>query len=685
MTRLKFTVALAALAVTAPSLGQDASGVDTSILSQTVRPGDDFHAYANEGWFGTTELPPGRASLSMLNAAAEDVQAFSEGLIADSVEAYRRGEAGQAQRRIAELYLSYTDMVRRNRLGIAPLRQSLDEALTLQTKQDAAAFMGRVDSHALTHAGAWLDPGDPSNTILWLDRNGGPGLIGLLDKDDYASQSPDAVALLAAYRAYIQTVFEHAGVDRASERADAVIALETRLAEGMWSREQLNDRRANHNVMSVDALSEFAPGFDWVTFIEASGAPADGPVNLAQDTAVRHAAQVFADTPLDWWRSYLAFHHIDDYWSSLSEDFDQAGYEFKYGQLHGIESRPDVEARAASFVSSNLRDDIGRLFVEQRFSDEARDQTRMIVSYVRRAMADAFRAADWMDEPTRDAALEKLAAMRVEVGFPDAPTDYSGVDIRREDFAGNRRRLKERARAVELARIGGPYPAGLWFMGAQQVDAAYSPQLNLIIFPAGVLQPPMFQPGVDPAANFGSAGVIFAHEMGHAFDHQGSNFDAKGRFAPWWTDESRAEYEARTDALVEQYCATEVLPGVPMRCEQMRGEIIADLSGLELAYRAYEMFVEDQQDGAAPVFDGLTGPERFFLAREQMSRIVTTDAWLERQAAQSSHPPGIERSLLPLRNFTPWYETFEISEGDALYRAPESRVELWREEEDDAE
>lgn len=667
-----------ALTLTLSAQAKDkASGIDTDILSDTVKPGDNFHIYANQGWFGTQELPPGRAALSVLNASSEEVLDFSAGLIEKSVDAVKRGTASPDQTRISNLYASYIDMEQRNKLGISPLRNSLQQALAITTKKEAAVFMGRVDSHALTHATAWLHPKDSTTHILWLDRMGGAGLVGLPNKDDYHSTQPDAVKRVAAYRDYISQTFVRAGVSDAETRAKAVIELESRLAKGMWNREQLNDREANHRVMKIADLEEYAPGFDWIGFLEASGAPTTGLVNLAQDTAVQHSAAVFAETPVDWWRSYLAFHHIDDYWSTLSEPFDQAGYKFKYIEVHGIESRPNTKARATNFVSSSLRDDIGKLFVEQRFSKEAREQSRMIAHYVRLAMADAFEKAEWMDTTTRAAALEKLEAMRVEIGYPDEPMDYSLVEIDANDLVGNRMRLKEHERRINLDLIGSPYPKGRWFMGAQQVDAAYSPQLNMIIFPAGILQPPMFKANADAAANFGTTGIIFAHEMGHAFDHQGSNFDAFGRYSPWWSSAVRAEYDKRTEKLVRQYCEAEVLPGVKMQCNQMRGEIIADLSGLELAYRAYELFVEDQQNGVTPSIDGLTGRERFFLAREQMARTLTTDEWLERQARESSHPPGVLRSLIPLTNFTPWYEVFGVTEEAQLFRPPADRVQLW--------
>jgi endothelin-converting enzyme/putative endopeptidase len=541
--------------------------------------------------------------------------------------------------------------------------------------------MGRIRSHTIAELDVFPDAKNPGVNGIELSQHTDvmtEGVVGLSNPDVYRGDTSEARERLAAYRAYITETLAKAGIDRPAERASAIIALETKLAEHMWRPEKLRDREANYHKMSYAELQDYAAGFPWEELYRARGLPIGRDLVLGTDTAVKTSARIFAETSVDDWSSYLAYHWIDNHWSLLPAEFSGPGFEFHIAEPYGVEARTSLAERAAGFVEKHLGREVGRVYVEQYFSERDRARAEMMVGYIREAFREKIEGADWMDESTRQQALRKLANVRVNIGYPRKWRDYSGVRIEPDQRIGNHARLLEADWERRAGLLGKPFPDGEWVWGyAYHVDAAITPQLNTITFPAAIIERSMGR-GVDPAAAFGEIGIIIGHEMGHAFDDQGASFDSTGRIRDWWSPGTRAAFEKQTRRIAEQYSQFEALPGLNLSGERAQGEAIADLIGYSVALRGYELFAEDHYPGGqAPVIDGLSWRERFFLASAQGQRTVWTDEALRQQVENGYHPPGEMRVNGSVRNIGAWYETFDVKPFDDLYIKPEQRVSLW--------
>jgi endothelin-converting enzyme/putative endopeptidase len=429
--------------------------------------------------------------------------------------------------------------------------------------------------------------------------------------------------------------------------------------------------------MPRSELESYAPGFPWSAFLEAKGAPPLEEIVVNTDTAVQASARIFGETPVDVWRSYLLFHWIQKHVEFLPSAYRDASFAFYGKLLSGRDSERSRESRGVQFVNGNLSELIAKVYVTRYFPEHYRAEMRELVSYLMRAWRERIKSSKWLDESTRTAALAKIDTMSVEVGYPDLLRDYAEVRISADDPIGNLHRLQQAYWVTRLAYLNRPSKEWDWYQAPQTVDASYSPQLNRITFPAGILQSPAFDPYADPAVNFGSIGAVIGHEMGHGFDDQGSRFDSTGRLHNWWTPVARTNFEQRTDGLVEQYSAFEPLPGLRLKGRQLLNENIADVSGVGISHLAYRLYLQDKHGGVAPKLDGITGDQRFFLAWGQYWRALETDAGLKQAIEDSYHSPPRYRVNGVLRNIDAWYMAFDIMPEDKLYLAPDKRVRLW--------
>lgn len=651
------------------------SGIATQYISDDIQPGDDFFTYVNEGWIGATEMPPGYASFTATNALHLDTEQRVNRLIR---EAATSGAPAGPQQQIGALYASYMDVDRIEAKGLSPIQGELDQLLSLASHEDVARWMADPRSHSITGISIYLDPKDTSRDLVYLDQQDvGQGILGLPGKVHYTSSEDPYPRHRAGYREYITRTLTRAGIDRAEERARDILALETALASVQWDPSQLRDREANYHLMARTDLPEYAPGFPWQVFLEARGVADVDEIILGTNTAVRASAAIFAETPVDVWRSYLVFHWIDNHAHLLPEAYGQAAFDFFGTTLWGVQERTAREQRATRLVSRHLGQVLGKLYVAEHFPPEHRAQVEELVEFVRRAFRERLEAADWMDEETRQHALAKLAAFDVRIAYSDHWRDYSAVVIDPADLVGNFRRIEAADWDHQLARLDGGTVRDMWWMAPQVVDAAYSPQLNAVTFPAGILQPPLFDPDADAAVNFGAIGAVIGHEMGHGFDDQGSRFDKGGHLRNWWTPRSRAQFENRTRRLVEQYSAFSPLPGVNLDGRQTLGENIADLTGVTVAHRAYQLYRAEREGGEARRIDGFTGDQRFFMAWAQAQRSVWSEEALRANAQRSYHVPGQYRANGVVRNIDAWYDAFEVTDAHELYVAPADRVRLW--------
>ncbi|WP_376695385.1 M13 family metallopeptidase [Wenzhouxiangella sp. EGI_FJ10305] len=647
-------------------------GIATANISESVDPGDDFFTWVNAGWLESTEIPKGFSrwgSFTELRILSEE---RVDEIIGDLAE--KDPQPGSPSQQVGDLYASYMNTDRIEERGLEPIRETLDELLAIDSHEAAARWMGRQGTGSLVAAYVTLDQGNPERYVTYLRQSG----LGLPDRDYYTRENEPFPGHRQAYRDYVAATFERAGVDRADERADAVLALEQKLAENHWTRVESRDRQANYNLMTPAELAENAEDFPWQAFLAERGLDGIEEMVVATNTAIDANSKVFAQTPVEDWASWHAFHWINNHAPLLSEPYQQAHFELFEKRLDGVEEQREREKRGINFVSSRLGELVGQVYVERHFPPDYREQMMELVEYLRRAFAARLDTLPWMDAETRKQAHRKLEAFLPKIGYPEKWRDYSDVTIAADDLIGNSRRLAEWSWSDQLAKLDEPVREWEWGMTPQTVNAYYNPTRNEIVFPAAILQPPFFDPHADPAVNFGAIGGVIGHEMGHGFDDQGSRSDADGVLRNWWTDASREQFEQRTGRLVDQYNEFEPIEGMNINGELALGENIGDLGGLSIAHHAYRMYLEDHSDGEAPVLDGFTGDQRFFMAWAQVWRnLWASEESLRAQLVRGPHSPAKYRVNGVVRNMDDWYEAFDVDTDDELYLAPKDRVSIW--------
>lgn len=661
--------ALSAAAADRPEIGK--WGIDLDGLSKTVKPGDDFHRFVNEAWLESATIPTGFPAYSDFERLALVNEARVRDIIDELLKTPQPpGSTGQ---QIADMYRAYADEERRNALGMEPIRKDLDAVLAARTRADLIALMTEPWQAAPIAAGVTIDSADPTRYLPGVVQSG----LGLPDREYYLDEGEAYDAIRTAYRSYIGATLERGGIAGAAETADGILALETKIAKLHWSRAETRDPVKMYRPMTVQEISAYAPGFDWKLFFGKLRFDAAPVLVVNTDSAIQGLANLFAETPIETWRAYLAFHLLDGWADSLSEDWQKAHFEFHDKLLMGVAERRPARDRAIEAVNFVFGAELGRLYVAKWFPAQDRDEVQKMVGYVRDTFRDRIGRLAWMDDQTRTEALAKLEKVVSHIGYPDRWQDRSSIVIRPGDLAGNLKRLMEWGRQDEWKRLGEKRRDWQWPYKAHEVNAGYSPSLNSITFPAGILQAPFFDPAADAAVNFGAIAAVIGHEFGHGFDDQGSRSDGDGRLRDWWTPKSRQEFERRTAGLVDQFNQYEPVPGLKINGRQNLGETIGDLGGLSIAYDAYRRYVQSEQAGQAPVLDGFTGDQRFFMAWAQVWRSKVTEAEERRRVLSDNHSAGQFRTNGTLRNVDAWYEAFGVKPGDALYLEPAQRVRIW--------
>ena len=646
-------------------------GVDVAEISTEVAPGEDFFSFVNAGWLARSEIPAGFSRFGSFVELALEAEEKVDEIIADAARA--NAPAGDPRQQVGAMYQAYLDLDRLNALGLDPIRDGLDALLALDSHEAAARWMARPGTNSISGAFVTLDSGNPERYLVHLGQGG----LGLPEKSYYDREDAPFPEHRQAYVDYIAATFERAGVERGRERAEAVMALETKIAEAHWTRVQRRDREANYRLMTVAELREFAPAFPWDAFFAERGLEQIEEVVVATSTAIQALAELFASTPVGDWSSWHAFHWINNHAPLLSEQFEQAHFEMFEQRLNGVAEQRPRDKRAIQFVSGQLREQVGRVYVERHFPPSHRAQMLELVGYLSRAFDERLEALEWMDADTRTEALAKLEAFTPKIGYPDRWHDYSSVVITSDDLVGSMRRLQDWMRTDQIAKLDESPRLWEWFMSPQTVNAYYSSTQNEIVFPAAILQPPFFDPAADPAVNFGGIGAVIGHEMGHGFDDQGSKSDAHGVLRNWWTDTSRANFEQLTAKLVAQYEGFEPLPGMSINGQLTLGENIGDLGGLAIAYHAYRMYIDEHHDGKAPVLDGFSGDQRFFMGWAQVWRNLQTEESVRARLINDSHSPPEYRVNGIVRNMDAWYQAFDVGPDAELWLAPEQRLSIW--------
>jgi len=647
-------------------------GVDLSARDLSVKPGDDFFMYASGNWYKNYELPADKTRFGAFSKLAErsndQVKAIIEDLSA------KENLAG-TEKLVADFYNAYMDTDTLNELGITPLQATLNNIAQIDSVAELTSTFGEAWLTGTTTpiwGGMWTNPKDPNEYQLHV----GVGGLGLPDRDYYLLDSERFVNIRNEYQAHIAQMLAFAGVSEAdaAEQAEAILALETKIAEIQWPREKRRDRDLALNQFDREAFEAEYTNFDWDRFFASSGFQIPH-VNVRQPEPVKDAIELVNKEALAHWKAYLTYHAISNNASMLSEDIYNTNFAFYGTILNGQQEPRPRWKRAISAMSGteSLGFAIGEIYTERYFPESSKVQMAELVENLRTALGERIDGLDWMGAETKVNAKAKLAAFRPKIGYPDQAIDFSGLNISSSDLISNVKALREFFQAKDVANEMKPTDRERWGMTPQQVNAYYNSSFNEIVFPAAILQPPFFDPNADPAVNYGGIGAVIGHEMGHGFDDQGSKSDAKGVQRNWWTDADRIAFEAKAANLAAQYSAYEPIEGNFVNGKNSLGENIGDVGGLAMAYHAYQLSLNGKE---APIIDGTTGDQRFFLAWAQVWKEKRTEESMLNQLRGGTHAPGRYRALAP-RNHDAWYEAFDVKPGDALYLAPEERVRIW--------
>jgi endothelin-converting enzyme/putative endopeptidase len=661
----------AAAASAAPAAEIGAWGIDLSARDESVVPGDDFNRHANGRWLDTFEIPPDLPTygtfVRLALEAEEDVRAIVEDLSAGDPA------PGTVEQQVGDFYAAWMDEEQLNTLGVKPLEPYLAEIAAIESKAHLMHAFASLHLEAPFALAIFPDPADTTRYAAAVGQSG----LGLPDRDYYLEDDARFVEYRAAYRTYAVRVMSLAGMEQPEAKADAIIDLETRLAAVHWTRAESRDIQKIYNPMSPAQVAELAPEIDWPQIFADTGLSDVGTFIVTEPTAISAAAELFAATPLPVLRDYLAFHLIRRHAQYLSRDFDTAHFEMYSRTLSGTQEQRERWKRGVAQVNDGLGEAVGRVYVERHFPAEYKTQMDQLIANLVAAMKERLERNDWMDDETRARALAKLATFEPRTGYPSKWTDYSSLDIRPGQLLENARALREFQWRQQVDRLAGPVDRELWDMSPQTVNAYYNPLLNQITFPAAILQPPFFDPNADAAVNYGAIGAVIGHEIGHGFDDQGRRFDEKGKISDWWTPTADARFSERATRLGGQYNTYEPIPGLHVNGELTMGENIGDLGGMQMAYAAYRKHLEETSNGVAPVLDGLTGDQRFFLSWAQAWRTLMRDDVLRSLIVTNPHSPPEYRVNGVVRNVDAWYEAFGVTPEHALYLPPEERVHIW--------
>lgn len=651
-------------------------GVDLTGMDKSVKPGDDFFDYANGTWYKNAVIPPDRTgigSFQSLGILSEQRMAA----IVKELEAKPAAQLTAEQKKIRDLYDAYTDTAAIEKNGLTPAQKDLDVFAAVKTPNDVARAMGNpaVPTDSPFALGISADAKEPTRYIAGLSQSG----LGMPNRDYYLKDDPALATTRDAYRKYLATMLTLTGATDADARADAVLKLETAIAKDQWTAVESRDADKTYNPMTAAKLESYAPGFPWATFLAARGLSTKGPngdrvLIVRQNTAFPELAKLFAATPVPVWRDYLTVHYLHTMSAYLPKAFDEADFNFFGKVLGGQNAQLPRDTRALHLVDQRLGHPLGKLYVAKYFPPESKAKVEALVANLLKAYDADIRKISWMTDATKAKALEKLHDFTPHVGYPSVWRNFSGLVITRADLIGDIERSNAFEWHYRLDRIDHPVDRNEWNMTPPTVNAYYTPTLNSIFFPAAILQPPFFDPNADDAVNYGGIGAVMGHEIGHGFDDQGSKYAGTGKLESWWTDQDRKAFEERVTALGAQYDSYEGLPGLHVNGKLTMGENIGDLSGLAIALQAYHYSLGGK---AAPVIDGYTGDQRYFLGFAQIWREKNSEASLRRQILSNPHSPAHWRLVGPTRNVDAWYAAFDVKPGDKYYLAPDKRVHLW--------
>ncbi|HEY7300101.1 MAG TPA: M13-type metalloendopeptidase [Xanthobacteraceae bacterium] len=643
-------------------------GFDLSGADFTIRPGDNFFRYGDGRWYDRAVIPPDRSSDGVFASLSVTAEERVRGILergADGVDSSVRTDAAK----IGAFYAAFMNAARVEALDMQPIAPQIERLRRAGSYDEFAALMGngsRSFFYSIFNMRIRPDDKAPDKYAVSIGQSG----LGL-NRDYYLT--PALAEKKAAYLAYVRQILEMIGWEAPAQSADAVLAFETAIAEASWTNAQRRDPDKTYNPMSVAALAEVAP-FPWRTLLASADLAQVDRVVVVENTAIPKIAAIYAKTPLATLKAWQAFHLADGAAPYLSKRFVEASFAFHSKTMGGVAQLPERWKRAVGTVNGAMGQAVGRVYVARYFPPEAKAQIDDLVSRLRVALKGRIERLDWMSDETKRKALDKLAHINVKIAYPEKWRDYSALEVERDDLVSDIEAARSFAWQRQVKRLNSPVDRDEWGMNPQTVNAYYSEHFNEIVFPAGILQPPFFDPAADPAVNFGGIGSVIGHELTHGFDDQGRKYDGSGALSDWWTAADAGEFNTRAAGLGRQYDSYEPFPGAHVKGDLTMGENIADLGGVLVALDAYHDYLGGKE---APVLDGFSGDQRFFLSYAQVWRDKATEASIRRQVVTNPHSPVEYRVNGVVRNVDAWYAAFDVKSGEKLYLAPADRVRIW--------
>ncbi|HEX2811258.1 MAG TPA: M13 family metallopeptidase [Sphingopyxis sp.] len=655
-------------------------GISKTAMDTSVKPGDDFYAYANGNWQKTTAIPADRSSTGAFYIAFLETEKRTRELVDAIVKS--GGDPKTDDGRIAAFYNAYMNTKAIDAAGMKPVeadlarfaavtdKASLSKVLGEQTRADVDP-LNATDFNTENLFGIFVTQGlaTPGEVIPYVLQGG----LGLPEREYYLSADPKMATIRTQYQAYIAKLLTAAGQPDAEAKAKRIYDLEVKIAKAHASREESEDFAKSAGVWAKGDFAKKAPGIDWDAYFAAAGLDKAAKFGAYHAKAITGLSALVASEPLDTWKDWLAFHQINSHTDVLPSALDNAHFAFYGTTLSGTPQQRSRDKRALDALNTDLGDAVGRVYAEKYFPASAKAEVGDMVKGIKAAFATRVNAIDWMAPETKKEAIKKVETIVVGVGYPETWRDYGSYTVSADNAYANKIAGGKAEYAHQLAKIGKPMDKAEWWMTPQTVNAVNLPVQNALNFPAAILQPPFFNAAADPAYNYGAIGAVIGHEISHSFDNNGAAFDSTGALRNWWTAADLKKFEEAGAALAAQFDTYKPFPDLAVNGKLTLGENIADVAGLQAAYDAYHASLGGK---AAPVIDGFTGDQRFFIAYAQTWATKMRDEALRARIATDGHAPGMYRALT-VRNLDAWYKAFDVKEGDKLYLAPDKRVRVW--------
>ena len=679
MNKIPFCACLALMVACGNSTKKDSmkeettdKGLDLSAMDSSVRPQDDFYNFVNGGWMKTNKIPADKPSWGTFYMLREETDEQCLTILDNLLkEQYPAGSEGE---KIQILYKNYMDMDARNKAGLTPLEPTLKKIQAIQNLSDLQAYLEEatpLGENPICGWGVYADMKDSNQNTIYL------GNFGLgLGRDYYQKESDSNTEAITKYQTFVTDIFKLLGEPKAAEKAAQQVAFEKDLAKLMLTNEEDRDPNRSYNPQTMEELSKLVKNLNLPAYLKKVGVNTDKVV-VSEIRLYKEYDKFLNEKNLPLIKDYLRYQLVANNATNLDATLDELSFDFYSKYLRGQQEQRPMNKRALSLINGVVGEAFGKLYVEKYFPAKAKEEMVTLVGYLNKSFAEHIKNVTWMSADTKEKALHKLSTFKVKVGYPDKWEDYSKLQLNGQaSLFENLREVARWAYQKSLEEeVGKPVDKSKWGMTPQTVNAYYNPLYNEIVFPAAILQPPFFNFEADPAVNFGGIGAVIGHEITHGFDDSGAEFDAEGNLQNWWTPADKENFEKVTAALAKQFDQYEPVKGIFVNGNFTNGENIADLGGVNIAYDALQMYLNDH--GKIEKISNFTQEQRFFISWATVWRTLSTDAYMTNQVKTDPHTPGYFRAFAPLTNVDSWYKAFDVKEGDKLYKKPEDRIKIW--------